>query len=258
MLFGEFAKSQAEAEYPELWQGMAGAYSPALNAMGGVTLYDWGGKRKHGTLTNMDPATDWVVSGGRQSLDLDGTDDYVNLGSFVITGQRCIAMWVKPDAITDDIRLAGNTNNTAFGIRFQSSGVEIWGNSWAGVGLSVGSSVGQWTQFVFNWVTTNGCNAWMNLTQGSTTAFASDVWSNIGFGAKLNNTYGSTFDGCLGDVCLYNRQLSVWEIALRYRLGPGGWATPRRRRWNYVTAQTAIPYWVFGRKDARLIGGGVS
>jgi hypothetical protein len=31
----------------------------------------------HGTLTNMDPATDWVVSGGRGALDFDGSNDRV-------------------------------------------------------------------------------------------------------------------------------------------------------------------------------------
>jgi hypothetical protein len=40
-------------------------------------LVDRSGLGNHGVLTNMDAGTDWVASGGKLALDLDGSNDYV-------------------------------------------------------------------------------------------------------------------------------------------------------------------------------------
>ena len=79
MIFGEHAKCQAEAEYPELWRGLVGAWSPCLSPRGGTVLRDLSGRGNHGTLTNMDATTDWVTSGGKTALDFDGSNDYVSI-----------------------------------------------------------------------------------------------------------------------------------------------------------------------------------
>ena len=44
----------------------------------GTTAYDKSGKRNHGTLTNMDPTTDWVDGKLGGGLDFDGSDDYIH------------------------------------------------------------------------------------------------------------------------------------------------------------------------------------
>jgi len=54
-----------------------------------------------GTLTNMDPATDWVPdtdAGGVRALDFDGSNDLVNCGvlSGSITNEFSISFWIKP------------------------------------------------------------------------------------------------------------------------------------------------------------------
>ena len=54
---------------------------------GGAQAWDSSGNRNHGTLTNMDPATDWVWTPYGSGLDFDATDDCVSLGTgFAITG----------------------------------------------------------------------------------------------------------------------------------------------------------------------------
>jgi len=45
---------------------------------GGV-VHDLTGYGNHGTLTNMDPATDWVVGEHGPALDFDGSDDYARV-----------------------------------------------------------------------------------------------------------------------------------------------------------------------------------
>lgn len=61
-----------------LWAGLPGS-------TGGSRLIDWtdpGPNGKHGTLTNMDPATDWVPAGNVRALDYDGSDDYLSVPNF--------------------------------------------------------------------------------------------------------------------------------------------------------------------------------
>jgi len=79
---GGYAHSKAEAKYPQLWPGLVGAWFPSLGPSGS-TLRDVSNRGNHGTLTNMDPATDWVIAGKKGlgwALDFDGGDDYVTFG----------------------------------------------------------------------------------------------------------------------------------------------------------------------------------
>lgn len=75
-----FARQACESRYPGLWRGCVGAWCPGLGPTGS-TLYDWSGRKRAGTLTNMDPATDWVLSGGGYALDHDGSNDRTSLGA---------------------------------------------------------------------------------------------------------------------------------------------------------------------------------
>jgi len=63
---------------------------------GTTTLTDLVGSN-NGTLTDMDPATDWVVSDGRTALDFDGSNDHVSASSIPITVSTpfSISAWIK-------------------------------------------------------------------------------------------------------------------------------------------------------------------
>jgi hypothetical protein len=62
------------SEAPHLWNGLAANWNFLQG--GGSTLYDIAGSN-HGTLTNMDPATDWVMTEKGWALDFDGSNDGV-------------------------------------------------------------------------------------------------------------------------------------------------------------------------------------
>lgn len=71
-----FARHRHRSAYRGLWL-------PALGPTGS-TLRDVGGRGNHGTLTSMDPATDWATTGKRglpYALDFDGSANYVNCGN---------------------------------------------------------------------------------------------------------------------------------------------------------------------------------
>ena len=71
-----YAKSASESANPNLWDGLVGAWMPSLGVTGD-TLRDVSGNGSHGTLTNMDAATDWVATSKGLALDFDGVNDYV-------------------------------------------------------------------------------------------------------------------------------------------------------------------------------------
>jgi hypothetical protein len=53
---------------------------------------------KNGTLTNMDPLTDWVTGIRDGALDFDGIDDYVSLGPIDALKDKTVTIsaWIKP------------------------------------------------------------------------------------------------------------------------------------------------------------------
>lgn len=73
-----FAPRDGQPLYPELWRGCVGAWNPGLGPTG-LTLRDWSGFGRHGTLTNMVAGDDWLVRQGRYALDFDGTNDYLSM-----------------------------------------------------------------------------------------------------------------------------------------------------------------------------------
>jgi hypothetical protein len=78
---------------PELWRGLVGAWT--FHEGQGGTLHDVSGYRNHGTLTNMDPASDWVASEQGLALDFDGTDDHVNLGDSVVGQVSALTVFTR-------------------------------------------------------------------------------------------------------------------------------------------------------------------
>jgi len=66
-----FARSAAESAYPNLWNGLVGAWIPPLGPTG-LTVRDVSGWGNQGTLTDMDPATAWAKTEKGWALDFDG------------------------------------------------------------------------------------------------------------------------------------------------------------------------------------------
>jgi hypothetical protein len=76
--------TECEPEYAGLWEGLVGCWVPQMGPTGD-TLLDLSGYRNHGTLTNMDPATDWVTQQDGWALDFDGSNDHIDCGQ----GTQC-------------------------------------------------------------------------------------------------------------------------------------------------------------------------
>jgi len=64
---------------------------------GATTAYDSSGSGNHGTLTNMDTTTCWVLGNFGNALNFDGVNDYVDIPDLSITGDFSIEFWVNLD-----------------------------------------------------------------------------------------------------------------------------------------------------------------
>jgi len=79
----------------------------ALPTLRSDYFYDLSPHGRHGTLTNMDPATDWVISQRGIVLDVDGVNDYVNCGTvndfnYGTTGSVSWMGWIRLDGTQPD------------------------------------------------------------------------------------------------------------------------------------------------------------
>jgi len=264
MLFGRYASNAREARFPQLWLGRQWAVCPSVQGPSGLSLYDLAGGRRHGTLTNMDVATDWVRSQGRYALDFDGTNDYV--GGFaniqVIRGLT-ISLWFRatntskarhslysgssddsPDLYAHIQQVSGTTY--AHNLYFR--------NAYAGTGTSFTLDTA-WHHYA--WILSLGSGTKYYLDgrlQGTTASANEPIQDNLtqSIGAVPGLAGGGfTAQGEIDDVARYGRELSGGEIRLLAMRR--GIAYEMRR--DIFGEAGFKAYWA--RQRAGLIGGGV-
>ena len=234
--------------YASLRQGLVGAWCPSLGASG-FRLIDRSGYGNHGTLTNMDPGTDWIPSGGKLALDFDGTDDYVSASFPTIelsTQNGSISAWVRTPNATSGV-FVGLNNASDFDPFFYivgSSPVVGTRNDVGGDLFTVtgGAFTSEWrlltavstptrTTLYQNGVVVN------SVTQSSTTT---RTYNRFSF--AVNNRAGSLsgFGACLvDDARVYNRALTPNEIRLLYTGGRGFGLQPERIKHRRKTSAAA-------------------
>jgi hypothetical protein len=107
-----FARSPDESVVPEQWLGLLRAWAPCLGYQGG-RLYDVSGDGREGSLTLMDPATDWVVRGAGVELSFDGSNDYVNAGTILSPANGSMMAWIRPLSQQDNQCVMGAIDASA-------------------------------------------------------------------------------------------------------------------------------------------------
>ena len=247
-----FAPRDGRPLYPELWRGCIGAFAPCLGPTG-LTLRDWSGYGNHGALTNMDAGTDWVVSGGRYGLDLDGTNDHVVLSQGYSAEVTC-SLWVFSRNIT-------NANGEYFFGRWeavlQDFYIGAFSSGWIArtanatttqsALLSTPATINRWTHLCL----TRSASTLSLTVDGRTTV----TTSAVGFqGAEVSNTFigrlspatGFYANAIVDDLRIYNRVVSATENrALASRRGIAYEMPPRRRSSSAVQ---------FNRRRRLLLG----
>ena len=232
-----------ESAYPELWDGVVGAWAPCLGPTGS-RLHDHSRRSNWGTLTNMDNATDWVVSDGQYALDFDGSNDQiVSVGNVPAPQSRTIAMWV----------LARALNQWFFGTNFgvTNSGLFLGTESNVLTVTQFGAAIRDTVTFPLNtWQHVGAAHNGNNYTLyrngvlvnsgAMTTAPAEALWYLGSYGN------GGYFNGRIDNAALWNRALSPNDFARLYQLGRGSMYQRRRRRAIYLPQAGFQAAWARG------------
>ena len=257
------------SRYASLRQGLVGAWCPSLGASG-YRLIDRSGYGNHGTLTNMDPGTDWVPSGGKLALDFDGVNDnivggyvlpapilpnsisaWVNVRSGFVNGfsfrshadvSSSTGVWLRVNGSNAVIAGYGrNTDAFEFGNSFNiaTSTEVIDSNKWVHIAAII-RGLNNHSIYI------NGTEATVTYT-GTQTAVSGGFVFNIGrIFIGGNNYYGAN---AADDIRYYNRALTPNEIRLLYTGGRGVGLAPERIKHRRKTSAAA-----FNRRRRILIG----
>lgn len=231
-------------------EGLVGHWCPGITGATGTDLLDLSGQNNKGTLTNMDPPTDWVLSEKGLALDFDGVNDYVTMTqSPNIEGLRQVALtaWIyRPSSGSIQTFGYGTTSQKRVNIvwfsdnrvycQVENGSATSYPNALANItgwhhlcmsfdgSLSASSRIKLFIDGVDTVLTSGGSDP------GTTT--------QTGIGSfeinreLANNRYGN---GRIAEVRLYNRALSAEEIQKLYSAGPG-YKTKPKRRYFYKTS----------------------
>lgn len=224
--------------YASLRQGLVGCWCPSVSGPYGYRLPDLSGYGNHGTLTNMDPPNDWVISGGKGALDFDGlvteNDEVI-----VATSSTKFAL----PTLGNRVSVCGWVYNRSFptynGLKVQ----EIWqhgpnnatNGEWylvQGTSSNPVFQIWQGGPYGANGATTLVINRWYHICGTWDGSFIKVYCNGILDGsasaaispATLSATtrigrlgvpgYAYSIDGQLDDIRIYNRALSEQEIRL--------------------------------------------
>ncbi len=197
----------------------------------GATVYDHSGNANNGTMTNMDPATDWVAGKNNSALDFDGSNDYVsvadnNLWNFG-TNDFSINLWAKWTSLANIESILGQSTsggnvtkwnlvksmNTSFGYDNSLLTFHVYngGNYFASW---------NWTASTNTWYNVaivrsgNNWNLYVNGIQTGGTQTQSASVPNIATDLRIGSDgeAWNFLNGQIDDVRIYNYALSAEQV----------------------------------------------
>jgi len=268
--------------FPRIVPGSPLAGGLMFAALGGgagtVTAFDASGHGNHGTLTNMNPATDWVdvLEFGRKAIELDGSNDYVLSGyTPPVLTELSVFAWVKTSSAGSggDADYLFDTSNGSAGFMIRTGASSKWacyayGNSDLVDDIAVGvynDSLWHHIGFTFrgpDFKTYFDGQLSLRTYTPSTTVLSGGV--PVSIGAEYDGT--DNLPGSVADPMIWNRVLSPSEIAaladpsntlLEVGNSPLIW-TPRLRTYFYAKASGGAPPagtpWLYRPINSQTIG----
>ena len=208
--------------------GLAAAY--AFNEGSGTTAADASGHGLIGTLTN---GGTWNAGRYGSAVQLDGTNDFVNLGNPIalqITGSMTVSAWVFATAFPfDDAAVVSKRNGTEIGYQLDTTidagprtiGFKLTGASGGAMFRygATGLQINTWYHIAGVYDAATGTiNVYLNgqLDNGSffgaTASSQQNSPSNVNIGQRASGNF--SFNGRIDDVRIYSRALTQTEIQL--------------------------------------------
>jgi len=255
--------SRVNTQHP-LGHGCVGWWE--MNVGSGLVVPDISGQNNHGTMTNMDAATDWVQGrrGGEWALEFDGVDDCVNAGDFPQAdgGSLSVNVWFAhtdtfdSGKTTDEAivgKMGGITADQSWYIKLESDNGKIV-TTFRGTAkhdlLSTTASWvgGRWYNVCATYdANTGGAKLYVdNILEDTDWGAAEPIKSGaepVRFGALGHPSYRYWLYGLIGYVILHNRALSASEIAHLYAEPYAPIWTPGERKWWWMGATGGAYYY---------------
>ena len=215
----------------DLANGLVGHWS--FDEVNGTTVKDSSGNNRHGTLVNMDSATDYVDGKVNKAIDLDGSNDYVSIphsSALDIRRTISVSMWMKVDSFTaqwmavfykgaghpgrtyslwqESTRYLHNTSEDSSGQEVANTGSIISTGNWYHIVSLIDRNGGSNKLYVNNTLSANE-----SIRQTDTVSSSNDL--RFGWSSESSSGH-SLFDGKFDEVRLYNRILNTDEISHLY------------------------------------------
>jgi hypothetical protein len=219
-------------------------FAGGMEFPGSTYYHDASGRENHGTLTNMDPATDWVWSAelGRWVLDFDGSNDYIS--TLLATGlpstwsfscwASCVTGGLHQTFFSQAVSMAGVIlyASTTFGSA--AGGLRLWAND---AEVCVGPDIrNTGNRHVVATYSGGSGDLWvdgLNVSSGSRGYTPQDTTLLIG--QVINARY---YSGDIADVLLHNRALAPAEI--RWLADPTHHLRVPWRRRSWLVGSAAV------------------
>ena len=197
----------------------------------GATVYDHSGNENHGTMTNMDPATDWVDGKINKALDFDGGDDRIIIpASTTFDVQNLsISAWVYSSNFTQSgFIFEKGLVNTQYSFFFAGGSVcfRTYNSSGSGDSLyktlaELGISNGNWYHIV---ATYNGSfkKIYVNGVEKGSAVYAQVLRTGLGTNQAIGSFGGGNgyfYNGQIDDVRVFNYALTAEQIKQVYNNG---------------------------------------
>jgi hypothetical protein len=206
----------------------------------------------------MDAATDWVVNSGQYALDLDGSNDRIEIPTISIANQVTVSAWCLFRSLSQEMIFIKQPTNGEFLMMVESNNL-IWRTGLSpNVSFSVAGRTNEWL-FVAGTIRGTSGLLYLNGVEVASNTLGQAIPSGTGlinWGAYSDFGGGYYLDGLMDQMCVHNRALSANEIRQLYQLGRGGMLQRRSRRRGYVQ-QAAFRAHYATQRNAKLIGGGL-
>ncbi len=257
-----FAPRDFEPKYPALWRGCTSALCPSLGPTG-ARLFDWAGRRQHGTLNGFTLSSAWAIQSQRYMIDHTGSNGlYTTAPSVTNDYPFTMAAWFVSDITTLSRIMCLNQVSAALNVAsilIEASVVKLQAyNGTANSVIAGATSISAGVLYLIVGVFASATSRSLYLGSGTSapklegSSSTSVVFTlpipEIEIGAILFPVAQQAFDGRIGNSFMWNRGLTESEIQLLWAVGPDGMLMPDDQR-SYSAGAN-----VFNRRRRLLIG----
>lgn len=236
-----------------LSRGLAGHW--IANENGGNSLKDIAGTN-NGVLTNFNQtaSSGWNPGKFGKTLSLDGTDDYLEMGSGSALNPTAISIsiWVKANSFTPSYTsLITKRGGSAYHQMLVKSNGKIAMYIGAAADVSYDGtgvftlSTNVWYHIVLSYDSVSGLKGYVNgILDGSATANGT-LTSNNGntqFGTDSISPGTRNINGLMDDMRIYNRALSQQEVRRLYTTPFADVQVPRESWYNLIATSGNTPF----------------